>query len=38
MDKTGTLTEGKPKLVSIVPQPGIDAADAAAPGRESRTR
>ncbi len=25
VDKTGTLTEGKPKLVSIEPQPGIDA-------------
>ena len=26
VDKTGTLTEGKPKLVTIEPQPGIDAA------------
>ena len=25
VDKTGTLTEGKPKLVTIEPQPGIDA-------------
>ena len=27
VDKTGTLTEGKPKLVDILPQPGIDAMD-----------
>ena len=26
VDKTGTLTEGKPKLVTVEPQPGIDAA------------
>jgi len=26
VDKTGTLTEGKPKLVTIEPQPGMDAA------------
>ena len=26
VDKTGTLTERKPKLVTIEPQPGIDAA------------
>jgi Cu+-exporting ATPase len=26
VDKTGTLTEGKPKVVTIEPQPGIDAA------------
>jgi Cu+-exporting ATPase len=26
VDKTGTLTEGKPQLVTIEPQPGIDAA------------
>jgi P-type Cu+ transporter len=26
VDKTGTLTEGKPKLVAIEPQPGVDAA------------
>lgn len=24
VDKTGTLTEGKPKLVSVVPEPGFD--------------
>jgi Cu+-exporting ATPase len=27
IDKTGTLTEGKPKLVSVVPAQSIDAAD-----------
>jgi Cu+-exporting ATPase len=27
VDKTGTLTEGKPKLVDILPLPGIDATD-----------
>ena len=26
VDKTGTLTEGKPKLVAVEPQPGADAA------------
>jgi Cu+-exporting ATPase len=26
VDKTGTLTEGKPKLVTIVPEPGFDEA------------
>ncbi|MBK7580118.1 MAG: heavy metal translocating P-type ATPase [Myxococcales bacterium] len=26
VDKTGTLTEGKPKLVSVVTEPGIDEA------------
>ncbi len=26
VDKTGTLTEGKPKLVTIEPQPGTDAS------------
>ena len=30
VDKTGTLTEGKPKLVTIEPQPGIDAASCCA--------
>ncbi|MEQ1473977.1 MAG: heavy metal translocating P-type ATPase, partial [Candidatus Acidiferrum sp.] len=24
VDKTGTLTEGKPKLVSVIPAPGVD--------------
>ena len=28
VDKTGTLTEGKPKVVSIVTAPGIDEAEA----------
>ncbi len=27
IDKTGTLTEGKPKVVSVVPSEGTDAAD-----------
>ena len=27
VDKTGTLTEGKPKLVSVVPAPGISEAE-----------
>ena len=27
VDKTGTLTEGKPRLVSIVPAPGQDEAE-----------
>ncbi len=27
IDKTGTLTEGKPKLISVVPLPGITEAD-----------
>jgi Cu+-exporting ATPase len=27
VDKTGTLTEGKPKLVSIMPAPGFDESD-----------
>jgi heavy metal translocating P-type ATPase len=27
MDKTGTLTEGKPKLVDVLPAGGVDAAD-----------
>ena len=26
VDKTGTLTEGKPKLVSVVPEPSLDEA------------
>ena len=38
VDKTGTLTEGKPKLVAMSPLAGFDEADVAAPGRESRTR
>jgi Cu+-exporting ATPase len=27
IDKTGTLTEGKPTLTAVIPQPGIDAND-----------
>jgi Cu+-exporting ATPase len=27
VDKTGTLTEGRPRLVSAVPAPGVDEAD-----------
>ncbi|WP_373475594.1 copper-translocating P-type ATPase [Sphingorhabdus sp.] len=27
VDKTGTLTEGKPRLVAVLPQPGHDEAD-----------
>ena len=27
VDKTGTLTEGKPRLVSVTPVPGVDEAD-----------
>jgi P-type Cu+ transporter len=27
IDKTGTLTEGKPTLSSVIPQPGIDESD-----------
>ena len=38
VDKTGTLTEGKPKLVSVQPAAGYDEAASAAPGRQSRTR
>lgn len=26
VDKTGTLTEGKPKLIAVMPQPGFDEA------------
>ena len=28
VDKTGTLTEGKPKLVAVLPEPGHDEAEA----------
>jgi Cu+-exporting ATPase len=27
VDKTGTLTEGKPKLAAVVPQPGLDESE-----------
>ena len=38
VDKTGTLTEGKPKLVAVEPAPGFDETASAASGRESGTR
>ena len=37
VDKTGTLTEGKPRLVSIVPAPGQDEAELLRAGRQPRT-
>ena len=36
VDKTGTLTEGKPKVVAIVPAAGFDGERRAAPGRQRR--
>jgi len=27
LDKTGTLTEGKPRLVAVLPEPGVDEAE-----------
>jgi P-type Cu+ transporter len=40
LDKTGTLTEGRPKLVSVEPAPGVEEADllklAAAPRARQR--
>ena len=36
VDKTGTLTEGKPALVAVVAQRGFDETDAAAAGRQPR--
>ena len=38
VDKTGTLTEGKPKLVSVEPAEGFDAERTAAACRDARTR
>ena len=38
VDKTGTLTEGKPRLVTVAPQPPSRRGHVAAPGRESRKR
>ena len=38
IDKTGTLTEGKPKVTAIVPAPGVDEAEAIAAGGEPRAR
>jgi Cu+-exporting ATPase len=39
LDKTGTLTLGRPEVVEVVPQPGVDAADVlrAAAAVESRS-
>ena len=38
VDKTGTLTEGKPKVVGIVPAQGFDEASLAQICGECRTR
>ena len=38
VDKTGTLTEGKPKVVAVVPAPGFDEKRRAAARREPRAR
>ncbi len=38
VDKTGTLTEGKPKLVGVKPAPGYERARIAAAGRQSGAR
>ena len=38
VDKTGTLTEGKPKVVAIVPAQGFDEADPAPASRQRRAR
>ena len=38
VDKTGTLTEGKPKVVAIVPAPGFAEKRRAAPCGERRAR
>ena len=37
VDKTGTLTEGKPALTSVEPQPGFDERRRAVAGGEPRT-
>ena len=34
IDKTGTLTEGKPKVIAIVPAKGFEEIGGAAPRRE----
>ncbi len=34
IDKTGTLTEGKPTLSAVIPQPGIDESEPAATRRQ----
>ena len=38
VDKTGTLTEGKPKVVAVVPAERLRRKRSAAPGRERRKR
>ena len=38
VDKTGTLTEGKPKVVAIVPRDGLRRGATAAPRGQRRTR
>ncbi len=38
VDKTGTLTEGKPRLVTLVSQPAARRDHVSAPGGESRKR
>ncbi len=38
VDKTGTLTEGKPKVVAVVPAPGFDEAEVLRLGSQCRTR
>jgi len=37
IDKTGTLTEGKPTLSSVIPQPDIDECDSWAKGSRSES-
>ena len=38
VDKTGTLTEGTPKLITVEPVSNLDRVHVAAPGCEPRTR
>ena len=38
VDKTGTLTEGKPKLVTVMPLEPLRRSDTAATGGEPRER
>ncbi len=37
VDKTGTLTEGKPRVVAVVPAEGFDEVTIFVPGRQPRT-
>ena len=37
VDKTGTLTEGKPAVTAVVPAPGIERRRTSAAGRQPRT-